>query len=144
MANEEPKSHDHNGRELLGTQVRREKRCPLRLFGAILTVRRRIGHHNTTSRLCDSRSHCHLAIFGTFRKILKPLEADGASIPRNIFGIMRITNKVEAAYRRGDLFDKRRRLIDAWAENCAATSNVLCRERSTGVNPLLFVGRRST
>jgi integrase len=29
-----------------------------------------------------------------------------------------IGNKVEAAYRRGDLFEKRRRLMDAWAEYC--------------------------
>ena len=28
-------------------------------------------------------------------------------------------SKVEAAYRRGDLFDKRRRLMEAWAEYCA-------------------------
>jgi integrase len=27
-----------------------------------------------------------------------------------------VGSKVEAAYRRGDLFDKRRRLMDAWAE----------------------------
>jgi integrase len=31
-----------------------------------------------------------------------------------------LRNKVEAAYRRGDLFDKRRRLMDAWATFCAA------------------------
>ena len=31
-----------------------------------------------------------------------------------------IENKVEAAYRRGDLFDKRRKLMDAWAVYCAA------------------------
>ena len=30
-----------------------------------------------------------------------------------------IDNKVERAYRRGDLFDKRRRLMDEWAEFCA-------------------------
>ena len=30
-----------------------------------------------------------------------------------------ITNKAEAAYRRGDLFDKRRKLMDAWAAYCA-------------------------
>ena len=29
-----------------------------------------------------------------------------------------IPNAVEAAYRRGDLFDKRRKLMDAWAEFC--------------------------
>ena len=30
-----------------------------------------------------------------------------------------VGDKVEAAYRRGDLFDKRRRLMDAWAVYCA-------------------------
>lgn len=32
-----------------------------------------------------------------------------------------IENKVERAYRRGDLFDKRRRLMDDWATYCATT-----------------------
>ena len=31
-----------------------------------------------------------------------------------------IGNKAEAAYRRGDLFDKRRRLMDDWAAYCAS------------------------
>jgi len=31
-----------------------------------------------------------------------------------------IENKVGAAYRRGDLFDKRRKLMEAWAVFCAA------------------------
>ena len=30
-----------------------------------------------------------------------------------------VENKVEAAYRRGDLFDKRRKLMEAWAAYCA-------------------------
>jgi hypothetical protein len=30
-----------------------------------------------------------------------------------------VPNAVEAAYRRGDLFDKRRKLMDAWAAYCA-------------------------
>lgn len=38
-----------------------------------------------------------------------------------------VGNKAEAAYRRGDLFDKRRKLMEAWARNCsaAATAQVL-------------------
>jgi integrase len=40
-----------------------------------------------------------------------------------------VSSKVEAAYRRGDLFDKRRRLMDSWAEYCSITveggSNVI-------------------
>jgi integrase len=31
-----------------------------------------------------------------------------------------IGDKVERAYRRGDLFDKRRRLMDDWAAYCAS------------------------
>ena len=31
-----------------------------------------------------------------------------------------IEDKAEAAYRRGDLFEKRRKLMDAWAGYCAA------------------------
>jgi integrase len=34
-----------------------------------------------------------------------------------------IENKAEAAYRRGDLFDKRRKLMDAWAAYCATPKN---------------------
>jgi hypothetical protein len=30
-----------------------------------------------------------------------------------------IPNAVEAAYRRGDLFEKRRKLMEAWAAYCA-------------------------
>jgi hypothetical protein len=29
-------------------------------------------------------------------------------------------SKTETAYRRGDLFDKRRKLMDAWAAYCAS------------------------
>ena len=32
-----------------------------------------------------------------------------------------VGNKVEAAYRRGDLFDKRRRLMQQWSTFCATT-----------------------
>jgi hypothetical protein len=30
-----------------------------------------------------------------------------------------LPDKVEAAYQRSDLFEKRRRLMDAWADHCA-------------------------
>jgi integrase len=35
-----------------------------------------------------------------------------------------VTNKVEAAYRRGDLFEKRRKLMEAWAAFCAVLGAV--------------------
>jgi integrase len=33
-----------------------------------------------------------------------------------------VGDKVEAAYRRGDLLEKRRRLMDAWAQFCSTTT----------------------
>ena len=33
-----------------------------------------------------------------------------------------VGDKVEAAYRRGDMFDKRRKLMDAWAAYCAKSA----------------------
>jgi hypothetical protein len=36
-----------------------------------------------------------------------------------------IGDGVEAAYRRGELFDKRRRLMDDWADYCARSDNVV-------------------
>jgi integrase len=41
-----------------------------------------------------------------------------------------IGNKVEAAYRRGDLFEKRRRLMNEWADYCSS------RFRSNAVTPI--------
>jgi integrase len=41
-----------------------------------------------------------------------------------------IGNKTEAAYRRGDLFEKRRKLMDTWAAYCEPkSSNVIVLER---------------
>ena len=43
-----------------------------------------------------------------------------------------IGNKTEAAYRRGDLFDKRRKLMEAWARFCEPkTANVVLMTRPT-------------
>lgn len=49
-----------------------------------------------------------------------------------------VSDKVEAAYRRGDLFEKRKRLMDDWASYCSASSGAtgqiipIMRERSNG------------
>ncbi len=47
-----------------------------------------------------------------------------------------ISNEVQAAYRRGDLFDKRARLMDAWGEYL----NVVQAEAGTNVTPIREVG----
>jgi hypothetical protein len=46
-----------------------------------------------------------------------------------------IENKTEAAYRRGDLFDKRTKLMQAWADYCgrpsASVSQIATRRKQT-------------
>src|SRR3546814_12038618 len=55
-----------------------------------------------------------------------------------------ITNKVERAYRRGDLFDNRRRLMDDWAAFCArdgasgATVTPSARRKPDNVSPSIL------
>ena len=59
-----------------------------------------------------------------FRSTFRDWAAECSNFPPEVAEIAlahKISNKVEAAYRRGDLFDKRRHLMDAWAQYCAAT-----------------------
>jgi integrase len=54
-----------------------------------------------------------------FRSTFRDWAAERTSFPREVAEAAlahAIDNKVEAAYRRSDLFDKRRRLMEAWAE----------------------------
>jgi integrase len=56
-----------------------------------------------------------------FRSTFKDWAAERTNFPREVSEMALahvIDDKVEAAYRRGDLFEKRRRLMDAWAECC--------------------------
>ena len=58
-----------------------------------------------------------------FRATFKTWASERTSFPREIVEASlahAIGNAVEQAYQRGDLFDKRRRLMDAWSEFCAA------------------------
>src|SRR5215471_8962008 len=57
-----------------------------------------------------------------FRSTFADWAADRTNYPREVREqclAHAIENKVERAYRRGDLFDKRRKLMDAWAAYCA-------------------------
>src|SRR4029077_16822699 len=54
-----------------------------------------------------------------FRSSFRDWAAERTSFPSEVAEMARahvVGSKVEAAYRRGDLFEKRRRLMDAWAE----------------------------
>jgi integrase len=56
-----------------------------------------------------------------FRSSFRDWCAERTSFPAEVAEMAlahAVGDKVEAAYRRGDLFDKRRRLMDAWAEFC--------------------------
>jgi integrase len=66
-----------------------------------------------------------------FRSTFRDWCSERTSFPREVAEMAlahAIPNAVEAAYRRGDLFDKRRKLMDAWAEFCSkpqTTSSVV-------------------
>jgi hypothetical protein len=45
-----------------------------------------------------------------------------------------IGNQVEAAYRRGDLFEKRRLLMESWAVYCSASGQVVPFNKGDGAN----------
>jgi integrase len=57
-----------------------------------------------------------------FRSTFRDWAADCTGFPREVCEAAlahTVGNAVEAAYRRGDLFEKRRKLMDSWAEYCA-------------------------
>jgi hypothetical protein len=60
-----------------------------------------------------------------FRATFKTWAAERTNFPREVVeaALAHVTgNKVEAAYQRGDLFDKRQKLMDAWAQFCTKGS----------------------
>jgi integrase len=63
----------------------------------------------------------HDATVHGFRSAFSDWAAERTSYPREVVEMAlahAIENRVEAAYRRGDLFEKRRQLMDAWAAFC--------------------------
>ena len=61
-----------------------------------------------------------------FRSTFRDWASETTSFPHEVCEMAlahTIANKAEAAYRRGDLFDKRRKLMDAWAGYCTSYGN---------------------
>jgi integrase len=59
-----------------------------------------------------------------FRSTFRDWAAECTNFPREVAEMAlahALSDKVEAAYRRGDLFEKRRRLMEAWAKHCSTT-----------------------
>ena len=71
-----------------------------------------------TKRLnCDAVPH-------GFRSSFRDWGAERTSYPNEMLELAlahTVSDKVEAAYRRGDMFEKRRKLMASWAEFCAST-----------------------
>jgi integrase len=75
---------------------------------ALLMLLRRMGHADLTTH--------------GFRSSFRDWCAERTAFPSEVAEMAlahAVADKVERAYRRGDLFDKRRQLADAWARFCA-------------------------
>jgi integrase len=117
---------------------RREHRVPLSLVAlAVLERARRAGEGSefvfpNTGRgqplsnmamlkMMERMGKPELTTHG-FRSTFRDWAAEQTAFPSEVAEAAlahAIGDKTEAAYRRGDLFEKRRRLMDAWAEFCA-------------------------
>ena len=74
---------------------------------AMLTVLRRMGREDLTTH--------------GFRSTFRDWAAESTNFAREVAEMAlahSVSDKVEAAYRRGDLFEKRRKLMEAWASFC--------------------------
>jgi len=64
----------------------------------------------------------HITVHG-FRSTFRDWAAERTNFPNEVVEMAlahAVSDKVEAAYRRGDLFEKRRKLAEAWAVYCAS------------------------
>ncbi|MDP7289812.1 MAG: site-specific integrase, partial [Phycisphaerae bacterium] len=72
-------------------------------------------------RLLERMGHAGLTSHG-FRSTFRDWAAERTAFPGEVAEAAlahTVGDKVEAAYRRGDLFDKGRKIMDTWAEYCA-------------------------
>jgi integrase len=70
--------------------------------------------------LLERMGHSNLTVHG-FRSTFRDWAAERTNFPHEVVEqalAHSLRDKVEAAYRRGDLFEKRRQLMDAWAKYC--------------------------
>jgi integrase len=71
-------------------------------------------------KLLERMGRADLTVHG-FRSTFRDWAAERTNFPNEVVEIALVhvvENKAEAAYRRGDLFEKRRRLMEAWAQFC--------------------------
>src|SRR6185312_7659101 len=77
--------------------------------------------HGAMLRVLDAMSRDDLTVHG-FRSSFRDWAAECTKFAPEVCEAALahvVKNKAEAAYRRGDLFEKRRQLMAAWARHCA-------------------------
>jgi integrase len=82
----------------------------------------RLIHGMAMLRMLERLGYGHVSVHG-MRSSFRDWAAERTSYPNHVVEqalAHTIGSAVEAAYRRGDLFDKRRALMDAWAQFCAS------------------------
>jgi len=85
---------------------------------ALLQAMRRMGYGKD-----GPNGHC---VPHGFRSSFRDWAGEVSSFPADVCEMAlahMIKNKVGAAYRRGDLFEKRRKLMEAWADHCAGAAD---------------------
>jgi integrase len=73
-------------------------------------------------RYVDPKQGSRDATVHGFRSTFRDWSAERTNFPNHVVEMAlahAVSSDVEAAYRRGDLFDKRRKLMDVWAVYCA-------------------------
>lgn len=81
--------------------------------------------NNAMLALLDRMKFGHVTVHG-FRSSFRDWASETTAFPHEVVEMAlahTIENKAEAAYRRGDLFEKRRQLMTAWAEFCGSAGN---------------------
>jgi integrase len=89
-------------------------------------------------RMLDRLKRADVTVHG-FRSTFRDWAAESTAYPNHVVEMAlahTVGDKVEAAYRRGDLFEKRRRLMEDWAKYCG-------RSASNGAN-VVALGSRET
>lgn len=73
-----------------------------------------------------------------FRSTFRDWAAERTNFPREVVEMALahvIPDKTEAAYRRGDLFEKRRKLMDAWAAHCQKPASATVHQLKAKIAP---------
>lgn len=90
----------------------------------LVLIRRMNAKHDKPTWVDPKQNNRPIVVHG-FRSSFRDWASEQTNFPREVAEAAlahAVGDKVEAAYRRGDLFEKRRQVMDAWARYCATPS----------------------